>query len=43
MLKYERGLPNNINTSNSNTCWTYNDCNTPNFYFGEDGIITSYN
>jgi len=48
MVKYLRGLPESVNTSNYGSgnqyqaCWDYN-YNPYCFYFGEDGIITSYN
>lgn len=47
MLVYERGRPDNINTSNYGdgpqyqACW--HDYNASCFYFGENQIITSYN
>ncbi|GEN70481.1 hypothetical protein CLA01_05530 [Chryseobacterium lathyri] len=47
MLIYERGRPDNINTSNYGdgtqyqACW--HDYNASCFYFGESQIITSYN
>lgn len=47
MLVYERGKPDNINTSNYGdgpnyqACW--HDYQSSCFYFGEDQIITSYN
>jgi hypothetical protein len=47
MVKYRRGLPDHVNTSNygngNEYQWCWDDFNPSCFYGGADGIVTSYN